>query len=114
MRVSAKGNTYSTGASGYIGGDILHVLRSTDLEYKLSLLVRDEGKASLLSNTYPGVRIVIGDLDDVSLVEEESSQADVIVRTLTHWRSYGEPYSQKVQMQPVIVILRVSRLFLVE
>ncbi|CRG83248.1 Dynein heavy chain 5, axonemal [Talaromyces islandicus] len=70
---------FLTGASGYIGGDILHNLRSTRPAYQLSLLVREAGKASRLAQAYPDIRIVIGDLDSTSLIEEEASHADVIV-----------------------------------
>ncbi|GIK06741.1 hypothetical protein Aspvir_002391 [Aspergillus viridinutans] len=72
---------FLTGASGYIGGDVLHALRSTHPEYSISTLVRDARKAAILSQAYPNVRVVSGDLDSTSLIEEEARQADVVVHT---------------------------------
>lgn len=34
---------------------------------------------------YPDVRIILGDLDNVALIEEEAAKADVVVR---EWSSY--------------------------
>ncbi|GFF34281.1 uncharacterized protein YLL056C [Aspergillus udagawae] len=72
---------FLTGASGYIGGDVLHALRSTHPEYSISALVRDTRKAAILSQAYPNVRVVSGDLDSTSLIEEEVRLADVVVHT---------------------------------
>lgn len=47
-------------------------------KYKISCLIRDHEKAKQLSNSYPDVRIVEGDLDDVHLVEEEARRVDVV------------------------------------
>ncbi|KAL3478876.1 NAD(P)-binding protein [Aspergillus californicus] len=70
---------FLTGASGYIGGDILHALRQTHPEYKIRVLVRDDVKAAAISKAYSDVQIVKGDLDAENLIEEEVSQTDVIV-----------------------------------
>ncbi|KAF7122742.1 hypothetical protein CNMCM5793_000852 [Aspergillus hiratsukae] len=72
---------FLTGASGYIGGDVLHALHSAHPEYIISTLVRDPKKAATLSQAYPNIRIVSGDLDSTSLIEEEAHQADVVVHT---------------------------------
>lgn len=70
----------STGASGYIGGDILNLLKSTHPDYTVSILVRDSDKATAISKEYPDVRVVLGDLDSAALLEQEASQADVVIR----------------------------------
>lgn len=70
---------FLTGATGYIGGDLLYVLQSTHPEYECSVLVRDSSKAAAVSKAYPNVRIVLGDLDSASLIEGEASRADVVV-----------------------------------
>ncbi|PKY03699.1 NAD(P)-binding protein [Aspergillus campestris IBT 28561] len=70
---------FLTGASGYIGGDILHLIKSTHPEYACSTLVRDSAKAAAISKEYPNVRVVLGDLDSAALLEQEASQADVVI-----------------------------------
>lgn len=42
--------------------------------------MRDADKAANLSHADPNIRVVCGDLDSTSLIEEEARQADVIVR----------------------------------
>lgn len=70
---------FLTGASGYIGGDILHVLRALHPEYECSVLLRDSTKAAAVQKAHPTVRVVLGELDSESLIEEEASRADVVV-----------------------------------
>ncbi|KAL4914757.1 NAD(P)-binding protein [Aspergillus aurantiobrunneus] len=70
---------FLTGASGYIGGDVLHALREAHPEYVMSVLVRDEAKAGIIAAAYPDVRTVLGDLDSAPLIEEQASQADVVI-----------------------------------
>ncbi|KAJ5305197.1 uncharacterized protein N7443_004857 [Penicillium atrosanguineum] len=75
---------FLTGASGYIGGDVLHVLKSTHPEYQCSVLLRDSAKADAVSKAYPDVRIILGDLDNVALIEEEAAKADVVVHAASN------------------------------
>ncbi|KAJ5112351.1 hypothetical protein N7532_000396 [Penicillium argentinense] len=75
---------FLTGASGYIGGDVLHLLKKTHPEYECSVLLRDSGKAAAISKVFPDVRIVLGDLDAASLIEEEASKADVIINAASN------------------------------
>lgn len=44
----------------------------------MSVLVRNKDKAAQLTSKYPNVRVVLGDLDSVSIIEEESKNADII------------------------------------
>lgn len=69
-----------TGATGYVGGDVLHLLQSAHPEYQISTLVRGSENAAVVSKAYPKVRVVTGDLDNASLIEEEARQADVVIR----------------------------------
>jgi hypothetical protein len=41
--------------------------------------LRDSDKAAIISKAYPRVRVVLGDLDSTSLIEEEARQADVVI-----------------------------------
>ncbi|KAJ4298019.1 hypothetical protein N0V90_005918 [Kalmusia sp. IMI 367209] len=69
-----------TGATGYVGGDVLHRLFAHDTpKHTISCLVRDSAKAKQVSNSYSNVRIVQGDLDDTKLVEKETREADIVV-----------------------------------
>ncbi|KAL1861890.1 hypothetical protein Plec18170_000713 [Paecilomyces lecythidis] len=69
---------FLTGASGYIGGDLLHTLQATHPEYEIVALVRDGSKAEEISKAYPNIRLVLGDLDNVSLIEDEARNADIV------------------------------------
>jgi nucleoside-diphosphate-sugar epimerase len=70
----------STGASGYIGGDVLHALKSTHPEHQYCVLLRDSAKADIVSRAYPDIRVILGDLDNAPLIEEEAAKADVVIR----------------------------------
>ncbi|KIW17948.1 hypothetical protein PV08_05143 [Exophiala spinifera] len=71
-------NIHSTGATGYIGGDSLYLISQTHPEWELTLLVRDEAKATKMRNQYSQARIVIGDLENSELLMEESRKADIV------------------------------------
>ena len=81
--ISANHITNRTGASGYIGGEVLHVLQTAHPEYEFTVLLRNKEKADQVVNAYPKVRVVLGDLDSSALLEEEAHKADVVVRKLT-------------------------------
>ncbi|KAF5024070.1 hypothetical protein F66182_3866 [Fusarium sp. NRRL 66182] len=68
-----------TGASGYVGGQLLRELVQAHPEYTIAALVRDAHDVETISQAYPKVRIVQGDLDHVQLVEQEASQASVVL-----------------------------------
>lgn len=71
---------YSTGATGYIGGDALSALTAKHPDISYSALVRTPEKAAQVNAEYPPVRIVIGDLDDAELLKKESADADIVLR----------------------------------
>lgn len=64
--------------TGYIGGDFLHLAVTSHPEWQFSCLVRDSAKAAQLTRHYSEIRIVIGDLDSVDLLEEEAATADIV------------------------------------
>lgn len=71
---------FLTGATGYIGGDLLYQLStSSNSKYSISALVRTESKVTEVAKAYPNVRVVKGDLDDLNLVEEEARNADIVL-----------------------------------
>lgn len=69
-----------TGATGYIGGEILHRITSAIPDVEITALVRDVQKGTQLSYNYPNVHIVHGDLDDSEMIEKAVGEADVVAR----------------------------------
>ncbi|POY70145.1 hypothetical protein BMF94_6728 [Rhodotorula taiwanensis] len=64
------------GATGYIGGPICSRLLGNG--YAVTTLLRsDDRRAELLRQA--GARVVIGDLDSVGLIEDESRDADIVI-----------------------------------
>jgi len=61
---------------------VLHVLQTAYPEHNYVVLLRDKEKAEQVSNAYPKVRVVFGDLDSAALLEEEARKADIVVREL--------------------------------
>lgn len=70
---------FLTGISGYIGGQLLHNMIDKHPEYQITGLVRTEEKKKEILALHPSVNILIGDLESLDLIEEESSKADVVL-----------------------------------
>lgn len=70
---------FLTGASGYIGGQVLRELARSRPELSITILVRDPQKAKHILDSFPRVRTVIEDLDNTEVLEREASQASVIL-----------------------------------
>ncbi|KAI9903654.1 hypothetical protein N3K66_000183 [Trichothecium roseum] len=68
-----------TGASGYIGGQVLRELSRSQTSFSIRALVRDSEKAVAIERSYPGVRAVIGDLDNSALLKKEAADASIIL-----------------------------------
>lgn len=66
--------------TGYIGGDGLYVIADAHPDWQLSALVRSKEKAAQLTNKYPTVRVIHGDLDSSAIIEEEVKNADIVFR----------------------------------
>lgn len=71
---------HRTGATGYIGGDVLYALTQAFKSSKITALVRSESKASLITSKFPSVAPVIGDLDSAAQITSEVSESDVVLR----------------------------------
>lgn len=69
-----------TGATGYIGGDVLFGLRHAEPDWRFKVLVRDEAKGAEIKANSPGVEIVMGSLDDFDVIKRAASQADIVIR----------------------------------
>ncbi|KAJ7598698.1 hypothetical protein C8J56DRAFT_1092384 [Mycena floridula] len=75
----AKIHIFLTGATGYIGGSVLSLLleHKNHAQFDITALVRSENKAHKLKNA-TGINVVIGSYQDLELVEDLSSKADVV------------------------------------
>lgn len=73
----------STGATGYIGGDILHLLAKSHPEYQVRALVRDTAKGEAIKKAFSQVEVVHGGLDDAEIIAREAEAADVVLSRLT-------------------------------
>jgi hypothetical protein len=56
---------------------------------KLGTDDRIEEKAKPVKEAFPDIRIVLGELDDSSVLEEEAAKADIIIRTATQSYTCG-------------------------
>ncbi|PPJ54860.1 hypothetical protein CBER1_06058 [Cercospora berteroae] len=70
---------FITGITGYIAGDAFYAIHKAHADYEYSALIRTEEKAGKVRASYPDVRVVIGGLDDSSIIEEESAKADIVL-----------------------------------
>ncbi|KAH8680639.1 hypothetical protein BX600DRAFT_444838 [Xylariales sp. PMI_506] len=70
---------FLTGATGYIGGQVLHEVARKYPQHHITVLVRDSQKAAHLKESYPQIQTVIGDFDDAEVLERESSKATIVL-----------------------------------
>lgn len=71
-------NYHSTGVTGFVGGDFLFCVSNAHPEWELTCLVRGTEKGAKVAAAYPQARLVYGTTDDVDLIEEEASKADIV------------------------------------
>lgn len=70
---------FLTGATGYIGGEILYQLLRSDA-YSVTALVRTPEKAQIVEKQTNGrVKTVLGTLKDFDVLKAEAEKADVII-----------------------------------
>jgi nucleoside-diphosphate-sugar epimerase len=68
---------FLTGANGYIGGTIAHLL--VQKGYEVTGLIRKPELAAELEAQ--GVKAVVGDIDDIALLKKEAQAADAVIHT---------------------------------
>ena len=71
---------FLTGATGYIGGDVLYQMHRRYPDFEYALLIRSEDKAKQVLSAYPNARVVIGGNDNSELLEREAARADIVIR----------------------------------
>ncbi|KAI9832794.1 MAG: hypothetical protein M1819_004014 [Sarea resinae] len=70
---------FITGATGYIGGEVLHSITQAHPDYDITAFVRNSDKGAVVAAQYPKVRLVYGELDKVDTLEEEAKKADIVL-----------------------------------
>ncbi|PHH85144.1 hypothetical protein CDD83_838 [Cordyceps sp. RAO-2017] len=70
---------FLTGASGFIGGDLLYLLAKLRPQDRVRALIRDASKGAAVKKSFDQVQLVPGSLDDVDLVSREAKDADIVV-----------------------------------
>ncbi|RGP65241.1 nucleoside-diphosphate-sugar epimerase [Fusarium sporotrichioides] len=70
---------FLTGASGYIGGDVLHLLLKSHPAFQVRVLVRDQSKGAAITKAFSQVEIVHGSLDDTDVIAKEAQEADIVL-----------------------------------
>ena len=72
---------FLTGATGYIGGDLLYVISGERPEWEITCIVRTKEKGEKVRASFPKVHLVYGDNNSTGLIEEEAAKADIIYHT---------------------------------
>ncbi|KAH6692714.1 hypothetical protein F5X68DRAFT_201453 [Plectosphaerella plurivora] len=70
---------FLTGATGYIGGDVLNALATAHPDYTIRALVRNDAHRDVISKKYPNVQVVGGSLDDAETIAREAVEATVVL-----------------------------------
>ncbi|USP78645.1 hypothetical protein yc1106_05919 [Curvularia clavata] len=70
---------FITGATGYIGGDILYAVANTYPDLEITALVRNSDKGAKVAARFPKIRLVYGTLDSTELITKEASNADIVL-----------------------------------
>lgn len=71
---------YSTGVTGFIGGDVLYGLTKALAASSIVALVRNKSQAAVVTGKFPTVTPLIGDLDSSAEIQQAASKADVVLR----------------------------------
>ncbi|KZP27414.1 nucleoside-diphosphate-sugar epimerase [Athelia psychrophila] len=76
---------FITGASGYIGGSVLHGLTQAFKadRVEITALVRNEEKAAKITAAHPDVKIAIGDFDSVDVIEKAAEESNIVIHTVS-------------------------------
>ncbi|KAH0609178.1 uncharacterized protein H6S33_001406 [Morchella sextelata] len=70
---------FLTGVTGYIGGTVFNSLIEKHPEFEYAVLVRSPEAAKKVTAQYPTTRTVIGDLDCLDILTEETAKADIVI-----------------------------------
>ncbi|KLU93031.1 hypothetical protein MAPG_11972, partial [Magnaporthiopsis poae ATCC 64411] len=90
------------GATGHIGGSVLAGLKELNLDARVTALARSEKDFQVITDIYPGVKCVVGSMNDLQTLEQESSKADIVINT-----SPDVPYEAGIRV--ILAALAVPR-----
>ncbi|KAF2173683.1 hypothetical protein M409DRAFT_48623 [Zasmidium cellare ATCC 36951] len=77
--MSAGYSVFLTGATGFVGGTILHCLSKTHPDIHIKALIRQEEVAKELESVYPNLTAVIGDLSLLPLLRRTAAEVDFVI-----------------------------------
>jgi len=85
--MSTKTNIFLTGVTGYIGGSVLDRLleHPNVASFEFTALVRSSEKAAKLKAL--GVNPVVGSLQDLEILEDLASKADIVLSMVRRIKS---------------------------
>ncbi|CAJ2510314.1 Uu.00g050170.m01.CDS01 [Anthostomella pinea] len=72
-------SVFLIGGTGHVGGAVLDQLQTEHPDLPVTVLVRDEPKATRLRAKYPRAQTVLGDLSTGDVVTSESRRADIVL-----------------------------------
>lgn len=72
---------FFTGATGFIGGDILYEITHEHPDWEITCLVRSREKGEKILHEYPNVRITYGSNASTDIIEAESEKADMVIHS---------------------------------
>ncbi|GAV29295.1 hypothetical protein PMKS-002777 [Pichia membranifaciens] len=76
---------FITGATGYIGGEILHQVLQSFPAFEVTALVRSVEKGELIEEqTKRKVKTVLGSLDSLELIRKETESSDIIINAASN------------------------------
>ncbi|TVY45739.1 hypothetical protein LSUB1_G000403 [Lachnellula subtilissima] len=72
---------FITGATGYVGGDVLHTLLQSHptWETNITCLYRTPSSINKLTTTYPAIKTIQGTLESTQILEDEAAKADIVL-----------------------------------
>ncbi|KAJ9618087.1 hypothetical protein H2203_009268 [Taxawa tesnikishii (nom. ined.)] len=70
---------FLTGATGFVGGDILHAVATAFPSSSIIALVRDKSRASKIADKFKNVSLCEGDLDSKDIIAREVQECDVVI-----------------------------------
>ena len=79
---SATPTIFLTGATGFVGGSILHTLVRSQPNSHIKALVRKETDARELQSVYPNLEPIIGTLSSLSLLTTIAASVDFVIHAV--------------------------------
>jgi dihydroflavonol-4-reductase len=92
---------FVTGSTGMVGSNLVHLL--VEKEYEVRALVRSEKKGEEMLGHLKGVRLILGDMDNVQAFAGALSGCHVLFHTAAYFREYYAPGEHEEKLQKINV-----------